>query len=345
MQNISMFQLFFIFIITIAIAYLFGLTLVNVVDKRLTEIKLNIPKQDVIISYPDGSPVEQFANRKGGSEDEDDLSNMSKEQLFKNMQTNIVKYNVHEFNNGKIKSNSKYYDLDREYVDQMKNNNNKDLIEGYGKTIPEWNFKQWTDAPKEKRICIKNHEHVKDGKKTECTYGITNYADPKDMSNIDLKIFMLNYPENMTLQDYINWLYCFVGKEHELPYNHLQNLEKLKKGITLVEEEGVLPPPGYYFPPKDAKDYFDQLYNKDNGFNVAAPLNSNTSSMLGANCDDYSEFTQNFDVYGTTGELRNPDIWEKKTAKELYEYTFPKDSNFLNETEEYNKYRIKKVEI
>ena len=337
MLNISILQLLFIFLVTIAIAYIFGLTLVNVVDKRLTEIKLNIPKQDVIISYPDGSPVEQFANRKG-----DSSSDISKEDIYKNMQTNIVHYNINKFDNGKPVSNAKLYELDNEYVNQMKST---DFVEGFGKKPDIALFRSWENEKQEKRICIKNHEHVKDGKSTECTYGITNYADPKDMSSIDLKIFMLNYPENLTLQDYINWLYCFIGKEHQLPYNHLQNLEKLKAGKTLKEETGVLPPPGYYFPPLDTKDYFDKLYNDNNEFNIAAPLNSNTSSMLGFNYDDYSEFTQNFDVYGTTGELRNPDIGEKNSAKELYEYTFPKDSNFLNETKEYNKYRIKKVEI
>ena len=36
------------------------------------------------------------------------------------------------------------------------------------------------------------------------------------MSPIDLKVFQLNYPPNITLQDYINWLYCYVDKENEL---------------------------------------------------------------------------------------------------------------------------------
>ena len=40
----------------------------------------------------------------------------------------------------------------------------------------------------------------------------------------------------MTLQDYINWLYCYMDKEDQLPYNHLRNLEKLKMGKELKEE-------------------------------------------------------------------------------------------------------------
>lgn len=74
-------------------------------------------------------------------------------------------------------------------------------------------YKGWNFERKEMLVCYKNHLHVKDGKNTLCTYGVTNYADPKDMSPIDLKMFMLNYPSNMTLQDYINWLYSYIGKK------------------------------------------------------------------------------------------------------------------------------------
>ena len=35
----------------------------------------------------------------------------------------------------------------------------------------------------------------------------------------------------MTMQDYVNWLYCYSNNEEQLPYNHLKNLYKLKKNI------------------------------------------------------------------------------------------------------------------
>ena len=189
------------------------------------------------------------------------------------------------------------------------------------------------------------HIHKKAGNDTKCTYGLTNYADPKDMSPVDFKIFNLNYPPNMTLQDYVNWLYCYIDKEDQLPYNHLKNLEKLKLGKELIEETGVLPPPGYYYPALNAKDYFEKMYNETNEFNIAGPLNSTTGPMLGYNYDEYSEFSQNSDLYGSSGTLRNKDIPLKKDAKKLFNYINPKDSNSLNIDNENQIYRMKNVEI
>ena len=214
-------------------------------------------------------------------------------------------------------------------------------IEGYTNN----SFKEWHIEKKKTQVCIKNHRHEKDGSNGLCTYGVTNYADPSDMSPIDLKVFQLNYPPNITLQDYINWLYCYVDKENELPYNHLKNLEKLKSGIELVLEEGVLPPPAYYYPALNAKDYFDKMYNDTDEFNIAPPLNSNTGPMIGYNYDEYSEFSQNADVYGTTGVLLNNDIAKKKDAKKLYNYIVPKDSNSINIENDFQKYHIKDVEV
>ena len=145
------------------------------------------------------------------------------------------------------------------------------------------------------------------------------------------------------MQDYVNWLYCFKDRENELPYNHLKNLKKLKKGIELVEEHGVLPPPSYYYPPLNAKDYYDKLYDESE-ISIAPPLNSITSSMQPYNADEYAEFSQNFDVKGSTGELRNDDIAIKKNTQFVNDYVNGYDSFRIKETKEYNKFRRKKVE-
>jgi hypothetical protein len=87
------------------------------------------------------------------------------------------------------------------------------------------------------------------------------------------------------------------------------------------------------------------MYNDINEFQVAPPLNSQTGPMLGYNYNEYSEFSQNFDINGSTGVLRNKDIALKKDAKKLHNYINPKDSNMLNEDSENQIYRIKNVEI
>ncbi len=203
-----------------------------------------------------------------------------------------------------------------------------------------WNF-DYEKHDAIKNLCFKNHIHSK-----ECTYGHTNYADPRTMSIIEKRTFILNYPPNMTMQDYVNWLYCFIGKEDQLPYNHLKNLEKLKKGIKLVKEDGVCPPPAQYFPPIDSEKYFKNMYDaKSHEIAFAPKLNSNTSSLVGANYNQYSEFSQNFDVYGSTGSIVNPDIAYKKNAKDLDNIIKPKNGNDLDNEKKYKPYFVKNIEV
>ena len=250
----------------------------------------------------------------------------------------IIKYpeNIEKFENKKVDFK---YD-DEYYVKKEKESN----IEGFVNEV-DTSYKEWKIEKKKTQVCYKNHEHTKNGRDMNCSYGVTNYADPKDLSQMDYNIFKLNYPSNMTLQDYINWLYCYIDKESQLPYNHLKNLEKIKIGKELVEETGVLPPPSYYYPALNSKDYFDKMYTDTNEFQTAPPLNSQTGPMLGYNYNEYSEFSQNFDLNGSTGVIRNTDIALKKDTKKLYEYINPKDSNRLNEDKENEIYRIKNVEL
>jgi hypothetical protein len=165
------------------------------------------------------------------------------------------------------------------------------------------------------------------------------------MSPIDLRLFTLNYPPNMTMQDYINWLWCFKDMEDQLPYNHLKNLMKIKNGQELIQEDGVTPPPSYTYPPMDTETYFKQMYNGANEFNIAGPLNSGTGPMLGANYGEYSEFSQNQNLFGLSGTIRNKDIYLKENSKKLHDKIFPRDSNFIRMDDEYENYHIKSVEI
>ena len=212
------------------------------------------------------------------------------------------------------------------------------FIEGFEK-MKNNDMQEWENPIKSSHICFENHKHSK------CNLGVMNYPDPKDLSQMDYNIFTLNYPPNMTLQDYINWLYCFLGREYQLPYNHLKNLEKLKSEEKLIEKKGILPPPGYKFPPLTSEEYFNKMYNASQEFDIAAPLNSQTAPMLGYNYDEFSEFTQNSDLYGSSSFMRNCDIKNKKKAKNLHDYVFPKNSNDLQIADKYNIYRHKNVEI
>ena len=296
-----------IFLITIIISYLFGLSLINKIEDKLNNIKINIPQQEILVKYPE-QKIENFENN-----------------------VNIVE--------------SKIYNADQKDIDKIDPELDKDFynnselnIEGFEK-LKKSNQQSWENPLKSSHICYKNHKHNK------CNLGVMNYADPKDMSSMDYNIFVLTYPSNMTLQDYIHWLWCYNGKEYQLTYNHLKNLEKLKNGEQLIEVKGVLPPPGYEKQALTSEEYFNKMYAINNEFNIAASLNSQTGPMLGANYDQYSEFSQNRDLYGSSSYIRNCDIGQKKNANQLNNFVFPKDSNNLEVDKEYNIYRHKKVEL
>ena len=296
-----------IFLITIIISYLFGLSLINKIEDKLNNIKINIPQQEILVKYPE-QKIENFENKV----------NIVESKIYSTEQKDIDKIDP---------------ELDKDFY-----NNSELNIEGFEK-LKKSNQQSWENPLKSSHICYKNHKHNK------CNLGVMNYADPKDMSSMDYNIFVLTYPSNMTLQDYIHWLWCYNGKEYQLTYNHLKNLEKLKNGEQLIEVKGVLPPPGYEKQALTSEEYFNKMYAINNEFNIAASLNSQTGPMLGANYDQYSEFSQNRDLYGSSSYLRNCDIGQKKNANQLNNFVFPKDSNNLAVDKEYDIYRHKKVEL
>ena len=253
---------------------------------------------------------------------------------FKNPPTYIIeskKYPVDPESEESLKIDPK--------IDQDFSKKNNFLLEGFNKNESKDDYKKWEQTKSSSHLCREDHKHSK------CNLGVMNYADPKDLSQMDFNIFKLNYPPNMTMQDYIHWLYCYKGEEYKLPYNHLKNLEKLKKGIELKEEKGVCPPPGYDYAPLTSDKYFDQMYNINDEFKIAGKLNSPTGPLLGYNAEDYSEFNQNLDVKGTSSYLRNCDIALKKTAKHVRDFVQPKDSNDIDQSKLYEKYYVKENEI
>lgn len=296
-----------IFLITIIISYLFGLSLINKIEDKLNNIKINIPQQEILVKYPE-QKIENFENKV----------NIVESKIYNAEQKDIDKIDP---------------ELDKDFY-----NNSQLNIEGFEK-LKKNNQQSWENPLKSSHICYKNHKHNK------CNLGVMNYADPKDMSSMDYNIFVLTYPSNMTLQDYIHWLWCYDGKEYQLTYNHLKNLQKLKNGEQLFEVKGVLPPPGYEKQLLTSEEYFNKMYAINNEFNLAASLNSQTGPMLGANYDQYSEFSQNKNLYGSSSYMRNCDIGLKKNATHLNNFVFPKDSNNLEIDKEYDIYRHKKVEL
>ncbi len=327
-SSTSVLHIIFIFLVTFSLAYIFGLILVRMMDKKLDSININIsPQLENIIK-------EGFTNKPK------EKTEVIQYQQIEAKEKDNGSVEFRDITNISEKEKKLITRFDNEYFENMTDYNK---IDSFSKS-PNHESVTWSPSKTSSNVCYKNHQHSKD-RSNGCSYGPTNYSDPFDMSPIDYNIFVLNYPPNLTLQDYINWLWCYKDKKDQLPYNHLRNLEKLELGKELKEEPGVCPPPGYYFPPMNSEDYFNKLYNENNEFNIAAPLNSVTGPMLGYNFDNYSEFTQNQDVWGLSGELRNPDIGKKFTAREVDDYIIPHDSENLEIEKAFKPYHVKQIEI
>ena len=201
---------------------------------------------------------------------------------------------------------------------------NNDLCEGFDNS--DKGFKPLDPTVFEDRnsICCLDHDKCKAGSTVVCNYGPTNYAYPSDMSPIDKKVFMLNYNDNFTIQDYTNWLKCFKDDKEGLPYNHLKNLNKILKGEQLVYKKGVVPPPTEVQPEMCSEEYFNKLYNSSgNTFILDVP--KNRKKLLGYNYNDFPVFYQNYKQYGTNDRIYNvKDVKNKYSAQLVKNFVEPK---------------------
>lgn len=149
-----------------------------------------------------------------------------------------------------------------------------------------------------------------------------NYPNPKDMTTVERNAFKFGYPNGMTMQDYVNWIYLFKETPNLLNLEHYYNYEKLLANIPIKYEKGKTPPPAKRLTPLNAEDYFVQMYthlpekqvpsltkliNED----VRVASNQGTSGILAANHIDYGDFKQNFGVKGSTGHVYNPELADK----------------------------------
>jgi hypothetical protein len=108
------------------------------------------------------------------------------------------------------------------------------------------------------KVCCLNHNHDN----YKCSYGATNFPNPNNLNAIDRKVFKSFYQANMTLQDYINWLYLMTDDESALSYEHYKFYNELKKGNTLEYVKGVCPPIANKInKPITSPEYYSNLYD------------------------------------------------------------------------------------
>lgn len=151
-----------------------------------------------------------------------------------------------------------------------------------------------------------------------------NFPTPSDMPPSERDAFQFGYPNEMTMQDYVNWLSLFRRHPTLLNLEHAINYEKLINGVPIYYKKDRCPPPAKRLTPLNAEDYFLQMYTKapekpypeltrviNEDVRVATNQGSNTNGIMPANYNEYGDFKQNFDVMGNTQYIYNDELADK----------------------------------
>ncbi len=236
-----------LFIILVFLAYIMGITIVTIIDKHLGNIAINLPKQNIILNLPHDK-IKNFTNQN--------LKNNSNNE-YDNNNENSIKHND-EFNSNE------------NLVEGFHNNYEKNYI--LNNVIPN------AEIP---TACFENHSHNK------CLHGEMNYIDPNFMSPLDQRYFKYNYQPNLTLQDYVNWLWLYNDSSDELPYIHMKNLYKLRKDKKLKYKKDIIPPKSKILIPKTSEEYYNKIYSS--GI-MNTPLQNSKNDYEAYNYNQYPNY-------------------------------------------------------
>ena len=278
-------------LITIVFGCLLGLAVVRVVDRRLSQISINLPKITIPMgtshaSYQLSPPqdsiqplYENFSDKTLPAPTSNAVQNASSAfQQATNTVDDIVRQQtttVAKETGEALQQVARVVSGDRVSGDRVSTvpsvgcNTDKDCNIVYGNGL---------------NLCRANHQcHCVKGSGQFCHYGPTYYKDPKDMTPDQLKKFKtMAEMYRMTLQDYINWLNLFAEEQDVLPPRHFANLQKIKKGLPLTVDQI---PRDSIPPPMTAQEYFHQMYGYDDQLNL-----DTAGVQIPSNYMDYSQF-------------------------------------------------------
>ena len=220
----------------------------------------------------------------------------------------------------------------------------------YGAKNQEEYFEDWIPIfPHEgqQSVCILNHSHNPNGKssvwKEACTYGVTNYPDPRTLSPFEQRLFKLNYSNQFTIQDYINWLWLYNDPHDQeaLTYIHLRNLKRLQAGKQI---DPYRVPQVSKKPPLAGADYYMSLYKQAADAPEKKVPMSYTLEQVSFMEDNYPSFLQSYQDYkeplAKGRDLNSKDMLKKEDAKALddfiYGVLFVEDNTLQARNKTYN---------
>lgn len=215
----------------------------------------------------------------------------------------------------------------KDYPQQINKNDKNEFLEQalYSNTMPDFqtkNFLHLTPDPynDQDKIYInpfhpKELEHVFKPKK--------NYQSPDKMTTVERNAYKFGYPDGMTMQDYVDWLFLFKDNPELLNLEHYINYDKLINNKEIKYEKDRTPPPSKKLTPLNSENYFTQMYSNpptmvqddfrrvEGEVRVSTNQGSITNGLLPYNYEKYGNFKQNFDVLGLNGKIYNEKMADK----------------------------------
>jgi len=163
-----------------------------------------------------------------------------------------------------------------------------------------------------------------------------NYANPEDMTSTERNAFKYGYPNGMTMQDYVNWLYLFRLTPDLLNLDHNANYQKLIKNVPIKYEKGKTPPPAKRMPPLNGEDYFLYMYTQNptrpdplftqtihEDVRVASVLGDPSNGIIPYNYAQFPDFSQTFNTMGISQNVYNNELAEKTDPYFLQKFIGP----------------------
>lgn len=222
--------------------------------------------------------------------------------------------------------------VDKDFPVPIDKDDKKELLEKalYSNTMPDFqtkNFLHLTPSDPDKikfedqdKIYInpfhpKESEHVFKPKK--------NYQSPEKMTIVERNAYKFGYPDGMTMQDYVDWLFLFKDNPELLNLEHYINYDKLINNVEIKYEKDRTPPPSKKLTPLNSENYFTQMYSEpptmvqsdlrrvEGEVRVSTNQGSITNGLLPYNFEKYGDFKQNFDVLGQSGKIYNEKMADK----------------------------------
>lgn len=300
----DLFEMGAVVVLTILIAYILGLMISNIVDKKLGNISIKLPQFQIPQVQVPQSQTPQIQTSQSQTQQSQTQQIQVPSYEFKVIEKSdgnleltpeIIKFD----HPNKIAKYEPFLAIDFDNDENVKNIKNikkneikKNEIEKPDiKTTIKRSIGCTTDDDCNgtfgdgKNVCKSDGTcHCISGSGPFCQWGPTNYKDPKDMTPEERQRFKWKYRNNMTVQDYKNWLLLYKDDIENLRQHHRRNLLKILKGGRLSERDV---PAIQLKPPTTASDYFQKMYK---GGKISVHFPDNDSPLVGSNYNQFNDF-------------------------------------------------------